>query len=231
MIQSNPSTTEADARALEIFNLQTRACLKQPVIALKTRLALLNTIEDILKENDQAICEAIHADFGSRSFHETRILEITPCLMGLRYTRKKLKKWIKPQRRHVSHDFSGCQEPGHSPGQGGRGHHHPLELSAVSGNQSHDLRAGCRQPDHGQTGGPVSAPVPPAPGPFFSRNRSRVCRFSAWGVCRHFFRASFQPPGVHRISPDRENRDADCGPESGAGHPGAGGQITGDPGR
>jgi coniferyl-aldehyde dehydrogenase len=107
MIQSNPSTTEADASALEMFNLQTRACLEQPVIALKTRLDLLNTIETILKENDQAICEAIHADFGSRSFHETRILEISPCLMGLRYTRKKLKKWIKPQRRHVSMIFPG----------------------------------------------------------------------------------------------------------------------------
>jgi len=109
MIQSHPSTTEADAGALEMSNLQTRACLNQPVIALKTRLDLLNTIETILINNDQNICEAIHADFGSRSFHETRILEISPCLMGLRYTRKKLKKWIKPQRRHVSMIFPGAR--------------------------------------------------------------------------------------------------------------------------
>ena len=108
MTNSIPSTTEADARALEIVNLQTRACLDRPVIDLKTRLALLNTIETILKDNDQAICEAIHADFGNRSFHETRILEITPCLMGLRHTRKKLRKWIKPQRRHVSMIFPGA---------------------------------------------------------------------------------------------------------------------------
>jgi len=65
-----------------MFNLQTQACLDQPIIPLKKRLELLHTIETVLKENDQAICEAIHADFGSRSFHETRILEITPCLMG-----------------------------------------------------------------------------------------------------------------------------------------------------
>ena len=105
---TNPSTNETDARALEMFNLQTRACLEQPVIALRTRLDLLKTIEMILIENDQAICEAIHADFGNRSFHETRILEITPCLMGLRHTRKKLRKWIKPQRRHISMIFPGA---------------------------------------------------------------------------------------------------------------------------
>ena len=106
---SKPSRSEPDAKALEIFNLQTQACLEQPIIPLKKRLELLHTIETVLKENDQAICEAIHADFGNRSFHETRILEITPCLMGLRYTRKKLKKWIKPKRRHVSIIFPGAR--------------------------------------------------------------------------------------------------------------------------
>jgi coniferyl-aldehyde dehydrogenase len=92
---------------MDSFNRQARACMDQPVIPLKIRLDLLNTIEEILKQNDQAICEAIHTDFGNRSFHETRILEITPSLMGLRYTRKKLKKWVKPQRRHVSMIFVG----------------------------------------------------------------------------------------------------------------------------
>ncbi len=107
MINSIPSTSEADAEALRIFNLQIRACLDQPFIPLKKRIALLKTIENILIENDQAICEAINIDFGNRSLHETRILEISPSLMGLRYTRKQLKKWMKPQRRHVSMIFLG----------------------------------------------------------------------------------------------------------------------------
>ncbi|WP_051069434.1 aldehyde dehydrogenase family protein, partial [Desulfotignum phosphitoxidans] len=104
---SHPSILEPDIEALGIFTRQTRACLEKPFIPLKTRLNLLNTIEEILKENDQAICKAIQADFGNRSFHETRILEISPCLMGLRYTRKRLKKWMKPQRRDVSMIFWG----------------------------------------------------------------------------------------------------------------------------
>ncbi len=107
MTNSIPSTSEADTEALKIFNLQTRACLDQPFIPLKNRLDLLKSVETILLENDQAICEAIQADFGNRSFHETRILEILPSLMGLRYTRKHLKKWMKPRRRHVSMIFLG----------------------------------------------------------------------------------------------------------------------------
>jgi hypothetical protein len=71
---TNPLINGADARALEMFNLQTRACQDQPVIPLKSRLSFINTIEEILKENDQAICKAIQADFGNRSFHEGRIL-------------------------------------------------------------------------------------------------------------------------------------------------------------
>jgi len=90
---SHPSILEPDTEALGIFTRQTRACLEKPFIPLKTRLNLLNTIEEILKENDQAICKAIQTDFGNRSFHETRILEISPCLMGLRYTRKRPVRW------------------------------------------------------------------------------------------------------------------------------------------
>ncbi len=105
MIEPIQSTT--DAEALKIFNMQARACVDQPFIDQKKRLALLKAIEDILIENDQAICEAIHNDFKNRSFHETRILEISPSIMGLRHTRKKLKKWMRTQRRHVSMIFLG----------------------------------------------------------------------------------------------------------------------------
>ncbi|MFO7914025.1 MAG: coniferyl-aldehyde dehydrogenase, partial [Desulfotignum sp.] len=107
MTQPIPSIPEADAEALRIFNLQTRACLEQPEIPLKQRLGLLKTIEGILIENDQAICEAICADFGNRSFHETRILEITPSILGLRHTCRKLKKWMTSQRRQGSMIFLG----------------------------------------------------------------------------------------------------------------------------
>ncbi|WDP88413.1 MAG: coniferyl aldehyde dehydrogenase [Desulfobacter sp.] len=90
-----------------LFQAQRAACLDSPEIPRQKRMELLSTIETILLENDREICEAVSEDFGNRSVHETKILEITPSLMGLRYTRKRLKKWMKPQRRHVSLVFAG----------------------------------------------------------------------------------------------------------------------------
>jgi coniferyl-aldehyde dehydrogenase len=98
---------EPQTTAQEIFKRQKEACLEHPCLEYGERMDLLRTIEQIIQENDQAICEAICADFGNRSHHETKILEISSSIMGLRYTRKRLKKWMKTQKRHTSLVFFG----------------------------------------------------------------------------------------------------------------------------
>ncbi|NND29344.1 MAG: coniferyl aldehyde dehydrogenase, partial [Myxococcales bacterium] len=45
-------------------------------------------------------------DFGHRCAEESKILEIFPVIDGLRHTRKKLRKWMKPQRRPISWLFA-----------------------------------------------------------------------------------------------------------------------------
>ncbi len=70
---------------------------------------MLEKLESILVANQGAIEGAISKDFGFRSHHETRILEIFPTVAGLRHTRRNLKKWMKPQRRHVSLHFAGAR--------------------------------------------------------------------------------------------------------------------------
>ncbi|MCG8616578.1 MAG: coniferyl aldehyde dehydrogenase [Desulfobacterales bacterium] len=92
-----------------IFDTQAAALRREPVIPYEKRIQLLETIERLIVENDEAICEAISRDFGNRSKHETRILEISGSLLGLRYTRKRLKRWMAPQRRHVSILFAGSR--------------------------------------------------------------------------------------------------------------------------
>ncbi len=91
----------------KIFESQRNAFLEQPCIPYEERVNLFKKIEQILVDNDEKICEAICADFGNRSHHETKILEITSSIMGLRYTRKRLKKWMKSQKRHTSLVFFG----------------------------------------------------------------------------------------------------------------------------
>ncbi len=102
------ATSEKGA-SRKVFDRLKDAYRRQPYIDLKTRLDTLKKIEEILIKNEAAICETISQDFGNRSFHETKILEIIGSISGLRYTRKKLKKWIKPQKRHVSVLFFGAK--------------------------------------------------------------------------------------------------------------------------
>ena len=72
----------------------------EPSLALRRRR--LDMLERLLRENETAFAEAISADFGHRSPHETRLLEVFPSLEGLRHARRHLRGWMRPQRRPVS---------------------------------------------------------------------------------------------------------------------------------
>jgi coniferyl-aldehyde dehydrogenase len=47
------------------------------------------------------LIEAVNEDFSHRSESETLMLEILPILEGIAYNHKRIKKWMKPQRRHT----------------------------------------------------------------------------------------------------------------------------------
>ncbi|MEH0020485.1 MAG: coniferyl aldehyde dehydrogenase [Desulfobacter sp.] len=104
---TDPVTDRSASAVRSVFDAQVSACRNTPLIPYRTRIRVLKTIETLLIENDREICEAVSTDFGNRSVHETRILEITASLLGLRYTRKRLKRWMAPQKRHVSLVFAG----------------------------------------------------------------------------------------------------------------------------
>ncbi|GIW43841.1 MAG: putative coniferyl aldehyde dehydrogenase [Candidatus Binatia bacterium] len=91
--------------AQRIFLAQREAFLRQPYPSLEERIENLRKLERILLEHADAICEAVRRDFGHRCAEETKTLEIFGCVDGLRYTRKMLKKWMRPQRRKVSPMF------------------------------------------------------------------------------------------------------------------------------
>ena len=63
-------------------------------------------LERILVDNADAIADAINADFGHRAAEESKMLELFTCVDGIRDARKQLRKWMKPQRRHVSMLFA-----------------------------------------------------------------------------------------------------------------------------
>jgi coniferyl-aldehyde dehydrogenase len=88
--------------AQRIFTLQREAYKRHPYPSLEERLESLTKVERILVDNADAIDEAINKDFGHRASAESKMLELFTCVDGIRHTRKKLKRWMKPERRHVS---------------------------------------------------------------------------------------------------------------------------------
>ncbi len=92
--------------AQRIFALQRQSYLSHPYPSLEERRENLTRLERILVDNVDAIADAINKDFGHRCAEESKMLELFTCVDGIRHTRKKLTKWMKPQRRHVSALFA-----------------------------------------------------------------------------------------------------------------------------
>jgi acyl-CoA reductase-like NAD-dependent aldehyde dehydrogenase len=67
-----------------------------------TRTRRLAALERLLRENAEPIASAIARDFGHRSRHETRLLELFPSLEAVRHARRRVGKWMRPKRRATS---------------------------------------------------------------------------------------------------------------------------------
>jgi coniferyl-aldehyde dehydrogenase len=81
--------------------LQRQAYLAHPVPTRQERLADLRTLQRFVRDNQDALCDAISADYGHRSRHETLLAEIVPAVDGISHTARQLRRWMKPQRRNV----------------------------------------------------------------------------------------------------------------------------------
>ena len=80
---------------------QRKAYFAHPVPTLDQRKADLRTLQRFVRENKDALCEAISLDYGHRSRHETLMGEIVPVIGGIDDAIKHLRRWMKPQRRAV----------------------------------------------------------------------------------------------------------------------------------
>ena len=88
--------------AQRVFNLQRQAYLAHPYPSLAERRENLHKLERVLVDNADAIAQAIMADFGHRAVEESLMAELFTSVDGLRDARRKVKRWMRPQRRHVS---------------------------------------------------------------------------------------------------------------------------------
>jgi coniferyl-aldehyde dehydrogenase len=83
------------------FDRQRAAHLKHPQPSHAERLADLEALSRLLKDNRDALVAAINQDYGNRSEFETLFAEYFVALETLKDASCHLKKWMKPQRRHI----------------------------------------------------------------------------------------------------------------------------------
>jgi coniferyl-aldehyde dehydrogenase len=83
------------------FQKQRGAYLADPIPDAEQRKQDLLALKSLLIENREAIIDAISQDYGNRSRHESLFAEIIAVSDGINDTIKHLKKWMKPQKRHV----------------------------------------------------------------------------------------------------------------------------------
>ena len=98
----SPADVAAIARLDRLFEQQRVAFAAQPAPSAVARELALRRVEDALRARQVDIAAAISADFGHRSAHETRLLEIFTSIEGLRHARRHVAGWMRAQRRAVS---------------------------------------------------------------------------------------------------------------------------------
>ncbi len=99
--------TNLEATVLELRNClqqQRKAYFADPNPDFKQRKSDLLALKRMLSENTDAIIDAINKDYGNRSRHETLFAELILTLDGIHFAVKRLKRWMKTQRRSI--DFT-----------------------------------------------------------------------------------------------------------------------------
>jgi coniferyl-aldehyde dehydrogenase len=78
------------------------ATRRNPEVDRGRRQARLDALLALVHDNGERFVESIAADFGHRSAHETRLLELFPSLEAVRHTRSHFGAWMKPQKKAPS---------------------------------------------------------------------------------------------------------------------------------
>jgi coniferyl-aldehyde dehydrogenase len=89
----------------DALDIQRAAFLKEGPPSIAQRLSNLNKLRSAVLSHKTQFEDALVADFGNRSRHETAIMEIMVVIQGIDYLKSNLRKFMRPQRRHVPMNF------------------------------------------------------------------------------------------------------------------------------
>lgn len=85
-----------------VFQAQKQAFRQRPMPSADERIAHLASFRRVLVKYQEELAQAASDDFGHRSKDETKFAEILTSLEGVKYYQKNVRKWMRPEKRHVS---------------------------------------------------------------------------------------------------------------------------------
>jgi coniferyl-aldehyde dehydrogenase len=97
---ADPSSSDSPLEA--ILDRQRAAANREGIPTAGDRIAHLTRLERALVRHQDAITDAICADFGHRSRHETRMVDVYALLASIRHTRANLGEWMEDEPRQTS---------------------------------------------------------------------------------------------------------------------------------
>ncbi|RYY28803.1 MAG: coniferyl aldehyde dehydrogenase [Sphingomonadales bacterium] len=87
------------------LSAQRSAFLTAGAPTIAQRLSKLKKLKRAILARRAEYEVAINADFGNRSRFETAVMEIMPVAQGIDYLCKHMRRWARPQKRHVAMQF------------------------------------------------------------------------------------------------------------------------------
>ncbi|MGU7774528.1 coniferyl aldehyde dehydrogenase [Burkholderia sp. MR1-5-21] len=99
MAVSAESSSSIDPAAL--LARQRSAFVRAGPPSVQQRKARLARLRAAVLAHRRDVEEAVNADFGHRSRHETAIMELVGVIQAIDYLTRNLRRFMKPQRRHV----------------------------------------------------------------------------------------------------------------------------------
>jgi len=101
----NAQVLPGNHRLTGILASQRAAFLRDGPPTLASRKADLLKLKTAVRAHLPDFEKALNADFEGRSANETAILEAVALVQGINYLRRNLRKWMRPQNRHVDMTF------------------------------------------------------------------------------------------------------------------------------
>lgn len=101
-LQGVSNTTDPSAPLLALLQRQKQAFLQEGKVSAPTRIDRIERLINLVVKHQEALCEAMAADFGHRSRHQSLMADVYATLESLKHAKKHTRQWMKAERRKVN---------------------------------------------------------------------------------------------------------------------------------